>query len=149
MLKAEVKCRLLAAGVSYELLAAQGEVDRAVTELVALADEATGVGDHWSAAWLLSKAAEILLADCQLNAAWGFHRRIRSIAESLPEAFRMVLQRNFSLLAVNVGEDRTQVEFYEAVDRESHLSSIRETQDLLQAEQASRESKHYDSLPPL
>jgi hypothetical protein len=140
---------LVRKAIMWELRSTRGELAEAVKEVMCEAESARSQGEISSAAWLFLKAAELLCNDCQDDAAWKIYTRLNTFATDLPSDLQAIAKQNFSVVGLNVGDASSYREFHKAVDQESQLQRPRDTEELLYAEQASRERKHYDSLPPL
>ena len=134
--------------IRCELTAQRGEWIRAVESLSAAAGEDSRLGNIDSAVWLLAKAAEILCAQCEPERAWKlFEDQVAPILSRATHDQQAAIRRNFHFVGVVLGRDASFLRYYEAVDQERDDRT--EAIGLLAAEEASREQKHYESLPPL
>ena len=134
-------------GARAELRAMRGELEEALTELAARADEFGNAGSPKEAAWLREKRAELLWADCRFEEAWNAFGVIHQNESSLSIIERATYARNRAFVGVSLGKNNSHQEYYAAADQTREVD--RQFRDLISAEDASRKRNHFDSLPPL
>lgn len=134
-----------------EARAMHGDIEFALTELAIAADDYSGQGNTEAAVQLRNKRAELLYLACRNEEAWNeFEQHITPLEHSLPIEQRAQLQRNQMFAGFILGKQPAAHSVHANYDL--HASTREETahaEHLLSAEGASRERKHYDSLPPL
>jgi hypothetical protein len=134
--------------IECELIAERGDVSQAVDRIGTAAREANESGNTLASAWLLMKRAEILCTDSDPESAWQtFEQYLLPLLDRLDEQHQPTIRRNFSFVGVVIGRDTSLLEYYGAVDRSRNDPVA--TQSLLAAEDASRQRRHFESLPPL
>jgi hypothetical protein len=137
-------------GARAESLAMQGHLDDALAYLANQAD-ALRSGSPIEAGWVRVKRAELFFLDCHHEDAWNeLDEQVQPLKSCFSVAERTTFERNQSFVGLLLGRTGTHRRFYVAVDQESTTKQdTAHLHHLLGAEQASREQKHYESLPPL
>lgn len=141
---------VLAFGARNEALAMTGHLDVALSGLDSEAKRLTTQGLCAEAAWIRMKGAEAWHNDMQEQEAWHIlEQYVAPGQQALPVPLRSGFLRNQQFLALLLGK-MPQPETSHGIEIEKLAQAdAGHLQSLLEAERASRERKHYESLPPL
>ena len=134
-----------------EARAIQGDIELVLKELDIAATIRCAEGNIEECVQLRNKRAQLLYADCRNEDAWNeFEQGVKPSEQFLPMEQRAQLQHNQVFAGFILGKQPLDNTLHAGRDlHNSNRAETAHTEQLLSAESASREQKHYDSLPPL